>query len=268
MNAFILLLTSHFLADFTFQPYRLSEKKKNSILFLSLHALIYSLLTFIVCLLFGSMLQIILFGIAISVSHILLDFIKIKLDKKYNNVTYTFFSFIIDQVLHIGILLVISLFLNNFNTIGNFLVLKPYNFLNLRYFLNINLKKIFRILLAVVVVGYPSSVFIKHFFNFIFRNNVTKTQEISLDTSGEKHIKNVCQEDADNKAGSVIGILERLLVLVLGLMGLYASIALVLTAKSIARFKLLEDKSFAEKYLVGTLLSMLIAILCILFCTL
>lgn len=268
MNALLLLVTSHFLADFTCQPYKLSEKKKNSVLFLLLHSLIYSVLTFFVCLLFGNTLQVIFFGIAISVSHILLDFIKIKLDKKYNNVKYTFFSFIIDQVLHIAILFVISLFLNKFNTIGNFLIIKPYNFLNLRFFGNTYLNKIFRIILAVIVVGSPSSVFIKHFFNFIFRNNTTQTQEVNFDILVTTQTKNVCQEDADNKAGSVIGILERLLVLVLGLMGLYASIALVLTAKSIARFKLLEDKSFAEKYLVGTLLSMLIAILCILFCTL
>ncbi|HEY8390428.1 MAG TPA: DUF3307 domain-containing protein [Clostridia bacterium] len=257
MNSFILLLTSHFLADFTFQPYKLSEKKKNSIRFLLLHALIYSLLTFLVCLLFGSTFQIVFFGIIISVSHILLDFIKIKLDKKFNNVTYTFYSFLIDQLMHISILFVISLFLKDFNFIGNFLITKPYNFLGLEFVWNINLNKIFRIILAIVIVGLPSSVFIKHFFNFVFRTNHTQETNIA---------ENVCKEDENNKAGSIIGVLERLLVLVLGLMGLYTSIALVLTAKSIARFKLLEDKSFAEKYLVGTLLSMLIAVLCILFC--
>lgn len=34
-----------------------------------------------------------------------------------------------------------------------------------------------------------------------------------------------------------------------------------MTAKSIARYKQLEDKNFAEKYLVGTLTSVLIAFL-------
>lgn len=256
MNAFILLLTGHFLADFTFQPYRLSEKKKNSIKFLLLHSLIYTLLTFFVCLLFGNVLKIILFGAVISVSHILLDFMKIRLDKKYNNVRYTFFSFLFDQILHIAILFIVSLFLNGFNIIGHYLVVKPYNYLSLRLIFSIGINKVFRIILAFVTVGYPASVFIKHFFNFIFK------------TGNDKTALNVCQEDEDNKAGSVIGILERLLVLILGLMGLYASIALVLTAKSIARFKQMEDKAFAEKYLIGTLISMLIAILCIFLCTL
>ena len=37
----------------------------------------------------------------------------------------------------------------------------------------------------------------------------------------------------------------------------------VLTAKSVALYKQLEDKKFAEKYLVGTLFSATIAIACI-----
>ena len=45
---------------------------------------------------------------------------------------------------------------------------------------------------------------------------------------------------------------------------MYGSIALVLTAKSLARFKQLENKEFAEKYLVGTLISLVIALLTLL----
>ena len=38
----------------------------------------------------------------------------------------------------------------------------------------------------------------------------------------------------------------------------------VLTAKSIARFKQMENKDFAEKYLIGTLTSFLIALISVL----
>ena len=58
-------------------------------------------------------------------------------------------------------------------------------------------------------------------------------------------------------------MLEREIILMLGLMGQFGAIGFVLTAKSLARFKQLENKSFAEKYLVGTLLSGGIAIVCI-----
>lgn len=61
-------------------------------------------------------------------------------------------------------------------------------------------------------------------------------------------------------AGAVIGLLERALVLTLVLMGQYTAIGLALTAKSIARYKELEDRRFAEYYLIGTLASILFAV--------
>ncbi|HOB86968.1 MAG TPA: DUF3307 domain-containing protein [Bacillota bacterium] len=62
-------------------------------------------------------------------------------------------------------------------------------------------------------------------------------------------------------AGRYIGYLERAIILSLTLAGAFTSIAFVLAAKSIARYKELENKDFAEYYLVGTLLSALLAIL-------
>lgn len=62
-------------------------------------------------------------------------------------------------------------------------------------------------------------------------------------------------------AGAIIGVLERMLVLTLVLLGQYAAIALVFTAKSIARFEELKDRGFAEYYLIGTLSSILFAML-------
>ena len=62
-------------------------------------------------------------------------------------------------------------------------------------------------------------------------------------------------------AGALIGFLERALTLTLVLADEYTAIALVLTAKSIARYKELQDQKFAEYYLVGTMTSILFAIL-------
>ena len=74
----------------------------------------------------------------------------------------------------------------------------------------------------------------------------------------------ICDNNESDNVGALIGMLERVVILLLGALGLYGSIALVLTAKSLARFKQLEDKNFAEKYLVGTLISLTIAILALL----
>lgn len=63
------------------------------------------------------------------------------------------------------------------------------------------------------------------------------------------------------RAGRVIGVLERWLIVTLVLISQYALLGLVLTAKSIARFRQLEEARFAEYYLLGTLYSLLIALL-------
>lgn len=61
-------------------------------------------------------------------------------------------------------------------------------------------------------------------------------------------------------AGRLIGILERTLMLALILYGQWAAIALLITAKSIARFEEIKVRKFAEYYLVGTLASLLVAL--------
>lgn len=61
-------------------------------------------------------------------------------------------------------------------------------------------------------------------------------------------------------AGKRIGILERWLVTLAVAHGQWAAVGLVLTAKSIARFKELEDRAFSEVYLVGTMTSVFVAI--------
>ena len=60
-------------------------------------------------------------------------------------------------------------------------------------------------------------------------------------------------------AGQIIGVLERMVMLTLVMLGQWSALGFVLTAKSVARFKELEDKAFAETYLVGTLTSFLVA---------
>lgn len=76
------------------------------------------------------------------------------------------------------------------------------------------------------------------------------------------------RREEDRSAGAVelargraIGALERALALTLVLLGEYAAIGLIIAAKSLARLKALEDREFAEYFLVGTLASLLLALL-------
>jgi len=65
----------------------------------------------------------------------------------------------------------------------------------------------------------------------------------------------------DVARGRAVGSLERALALTMVLLGDYAAVGWIIAAKSLARFKQLEDREFAEYFLVGTLASFLLAVL-------
>ncbi len=71
-------------------------------------------------------------------------------------------------------------------------------------------------------------------------------------------------EDEYNR-GRLIGVLERTFIYFLVLAGMEASVGLVLALKSFARYRELENRPFAEYFLIGTLLSILFAVLPALF---
>jgi hypothetical protein len=62
------------------------------------------------------------------------------------------------------------------------------------------------------------------------------------------------------RIGATIGVLERLLIVAFVLTGAQAAIGLVVAAKTLARFKQLDDRQFAEYYLLGTLASVSVAL--------
>ena len=61
--------------------------------------------------------------------------------------------------------------------------------------------------------------------------------------------------------GSIIGILERVLVVVFAYLGELAAIAIIITVKTWARTADLQDKEFRNRYLLGTLASLVSAVL-------
>jgi hypothetical protein len=62
------------------------------------------------------------------------------------------------------------------------------------------------------------------------------------------------------RIGATIGVIERLLIAALVLSGGVATVGLVIAAKTIARFRQLEDRVFAEYYILGTLASVTLAV--------
>ena len=65
---------------------------------------------------------------------------------------------------------------------------------------------------------------------------------------------------APARIGATIGALERLLIVTFVLVNAIAAVGFVIAAKTLARFKQLDDRGFAEYYLLGTLASASVAI--------
>lgn len=140
------------------------------------------------------------------------------------------FTFITDQIAHVLILTVLY-----FTFDLSIETTKLYGFIQWPYFNNLAIY-----CLIFVILWDPTAVFIKKLFTYIIEDNS-------------------CVEEDDPQVGRIIGKLERIIISILVLSNQFGAIGFVLTAKSIARYKQLEDKKFAEKYLVGTLTSVLIA---------
>ena len=65
---------------------------------------------------------------------------------------------------------------------------------------------------------------------------------------------------APARIGATIGAFERLLIVAFIMVNATAAVGFVIAAKTIARFKQLDDRGFAEYYLLGTLASVSVAI--------
>ena len=76
------------------------------------------------------------------------------------------------------------------------------------------------------------------------------------DTSGDQ------KENGENEYnnGRLIGILERIIIYFLVLINKYEAIGFIMAAKAFARFKEMDNRQFAEYVLIGTLLSIVLAV--------
>lgn len=242
-----LILLGHIIGDFYVQTDKIAEKKKNSIKYMLIHCLIYTIVVGIGFYeLSRGIVKTLIISSVIFLSHLIIDLIKRKCDK--NAIKYEYIIFLIDQIIHIMILLLIIYIAKQqfCFRINNNLIID-----------DLNVKTCIVVASAALVCWKPASIFVSLVFKIIPETIEQADQTIKA---------NKKTETEGVKIGSWIGILEREIIFILGLMGQFGAIGFVLTAKSLARFKQLENKSFAEKYLVGTLLSAFIAIVCIVIC--
>ena len=231
-----ILISIHLLADFLFQTSACSEKKRKKLKPLLLHCFIYFIIFEIVLLPILQFKKLFLLGVIISVLHFLIIFTKNKLEKSFPQRRLQIWIFSINQLIHFVILIGIYYIFNLANSVSNL-------YINLEGYENF---KIIILYISVFSIIYePASVFIRKLFTSISSKTYPKTNLEEL------------------KAGNIIGKLERIIIAILLLNNQFGVIGFVLTAKSIARFKQMENRDFAEKYLIGTLTSFLIVLISI-----
>lgn len=246
------VILGHILGDFYFQTDIVADKKKDSVSYMLLHCLLYFIGMYIIVAVFtGTMIQGLKIAAIIGLSHMCVDMLKGKVYSKKSKFEYAVFLF--DQTIHIGILILICYFFKSQLTIA------PYFPSQLG---GISLQKLIAIVIAALMCWKPAAIFVSLVFKVI-PQTIEDANKEDAECNKDENVRN--QEEVI-KIGAWIGILEREIILLLGLLGQYGAIGFVLTAKSLARYKQLEKKAFAEKYLVGTLLSAFIAIICVAIC--
>ena len=232
-----ILISVHLLADFLFQTSAYSEKKRKKLKPLLLHCFIYFIVFEIVLLPILQFKKAFLLGMIISVLHFFINFTKNKLEKSFPQRRLQIWIFSINQLIHFALLIGMNYIFNLENSVSNlYLKLEGYE----------NFKIIVLYTSVFSIIFEPASLFIRKLFT-----------SISPKTYPKENLEEL-------KAGNIIGKLERIIIAILLLNNQFGLIGFVLTAKSIARFKQMEDKNFAEKYLIGTLTSFLIVLITVL----
>jgi hypothetical protein len=100
---------------------------------------------------------------------------------------------------------------------------------------------------------------INHIIRFILKLIETEPM-LKTQTSESGTMENETIDSRELHRGKIIGVIERILFFFFVVTNNYASIAFILTAKGITRYKELDDKNFAEYFLIGTLLSSALSI--------
>lgn len=228
MAILLRLLFAHILSDFVFQNDKICDgkqsKTKKKYVYQLLHGFIHALMAY----LFVADWSNWVIPLAIFISHILMDYIKVEYMKKDAA------SFIIDQFVHIAVIVI--LWLSLFDYDGAFCQ----KFLKAEW----NSLNIWAVVTAYLLILKPTSVFLNL---FIKRWTPSATAQKSLPN-----------------AGTWIGYFERILILTFILTGNAEGIGFLLAAKSIFRFGELskaQEIKTTEYVLIGTFASFTIAIL-------
>lgn len=226
----VLLVLVHLAADFILQSEELAQRKKESLPDFLVHQGHVALLYMIPLLIFWS-LPMLVTVVLVTVAHVVIDAVKIAIGPRISNESALLLG---DQAVHLlTIGAVWHLFLPTVE-------LAP-------YLAGLSIKSVPWPKLTVAL-GLLSALIA-----------LTRVSNISIRTVLDQYDVGP-EEDDDYSMGRKIGNLERLIIFLLVLIGEWSAIAIIIGAKSVARFDRLRERKVAEYYLIGTLLSLLAVI--------
>lgn len=225
---FLKLLLAHLAGDFLLQPRSWVEKRKTQVAYLLLHIAVHAGL---LVLLFLPELSVrwplIVFLVC---AHLVIDSFKILMERIWQRQSFRIFW--IDQVLHLITLFAITVF--------------QYGFPPAWWTALISVKSMLYVI-ALLLIACVSPVVLRLFF-------------FKWEKEKELHTK-AASSLVD--AGLLIGIMERLMIVLFIQIGFLSGIGFLLAAKSIFRFGDLakaKDTKFTEYVLLGTLASFVMGI--------
>lgn len=241
---FSLLVLAHVLADFPLQFDGISRRKKNSFLYLLFHVLIYFAVSLVLTLPYFN-LRLLVYLLLLALIHGLLDMAKIFLEKMVGEENYGLEIFLLDQGLHIAVIAGFIPLLQNISSpwlLWGFtdMVSSVASISGSHYINNHNFAPLV-LALAVLIFNFKGGT--------IFVRSLLRKYKSDIDSRGDK--------------GRAIGNLERLLIILFVVFDVYSLIGFVFTAKSVIRFKEVDEhpgKEFIEYYLIGSFSSIFLGL--------
>ena len=239
------LLFAHIIADFYCQSDVSCDEKRESG-FKGWHLYWHSFLVLILSVAVCWNIKMIIPAVIIGISHLLLDGAKSMIERKIvqngKKKTYGLLIFIIDQLLHISIILLCTFYFGKDWIQFPFLTdLRP------RFLLA---------LLALLFLAKPVNILVDILFT---EYTISPAKDDTSKPEGNPNSNN--SELNSFHSGRIIGTLERWLILLLVMLSQFEAIGFLIAAKSILRFSETSKGTEKSEYvLVGTLFSFLIAL--------
>lgn len=239
-NLFLAMYLAHLLTDFVFQTNRLvSQKRRGEWRGYLVHgATNYIAVLAIVAIADPRIFLTLYFqviAVFLSIVHLVVDWAKLSLTKS-RLMPDNALAFVLDQAIHLTTVIgAVLLFVRP--------PLQKLAFCLMR--IRLLQENILLVLVVYILVIFGGGYFIRVLIGPVWR------QEPGQETKEHKEVIN---------AGLYIGWLERFLVLTALFLQSPATVGFILAAKSIARYPELKSVRFAEYFLIGTLLSLSIAI--------